>query len=82
MRGLLILLGWCVILVGCSESDRRQPSKPRATYETIPKDLLELRCTTDDKTEVERSLHFKNMRVGVFEDGEICTIKKVSLKYE
>ena len=49
---------------------------------TIPKDLLELKCTIGKETTVSRELHFKSMKVSRFQDGEICTIKKVSLKYE
>ena len=52
------------------------------TTTKIPKDLLELRCSLDGKeTSLERELHL-SLDLKKFKTGEVCTLKKVSLKYE
>ena len=52
------------------------------TTKSIPKELLELKCTIGEITRIDREIKFDHIQVDRFKDGEICTIKKVSLKYE
>jgi len=47
-----------------------------------PKDLLQLRCELDKKeTSSERNVKLM-LNVADFKTGEVCVLKKVSLKYE
>jgi len=60
-----------------------EPTTELAKIQTgIPKDLLELRCKLDGKEiHLERRETLKT-DITKFKTGEICTLKKVSLKYE
>ena len=133
MRGLLILLGWCVIAVGCrdgvdgkitpfnvGDSVMHRSSKNPCTvvkldrdsrrdirvecqiggdqwgnsyeYEkqeetantaTIPESLIQTICKKGEETRTFRGLDVKiELNGGAVDSGFICTVKKVSLKYE